>query len=50
MAGTEAKAMEEHCLLDCSLWIDQPAFLYTVELPAQGRQQPQWTLPGHVHH
>lgn len=34
-AGTEAEAMEAHCLLDCSLWLAQPAFFYNpgVALP-----------------
>jgi hypothetical protein len=26
-AGADAEAMEECCLLDCSLWFAQPAFL-----------------------
>ena len=27
-AGTEAEAMEKHCLLACSPWLAQPVFKY----------------------
>jgi hypothetical protein len=39
-AGTEAEAMEECCLLDCSPWLSQRAYLYSSESPAQGCYHP----------
>lgn len=33
-AGMEAEAVEKHCLLACSEWLAQPAFLHS--LPGDG--------------
>lgn len=41
--GTEAKIMEECCLLACSSWLTQHDFLYT---PGH----PEWAGPFHRHH
>jgi len=35
-AEAEAEAMEKRCLLTCSLWLAQSAFLYTSESSSQG--------------
>ena len=39
-AGTEAEAMKECCLLTCSLWLAQSAFIYHPELSYQERYHP----------
>ena len=44
-ARTEVKAIEECCLLVCSLWLTNFAFLYT-----QGWHHSQWAEPSHVNH
>jgi hypothetical protein len=44
-AGTQAEAIEECCLLACSSWLNQLAFLYTSESTAQGWDHPEYTRP-----
>lgn len=36
MAGTEAEALEEHCLPACSPWLAPPALSYNSEQLARG--------------
>ena len=40
-AGTEAEAMEEHCLLVCSPWLTPSAFLYNPGLSVQSWHCPK---------
>ena len=40
-AGAEAEAVEECCLLNCSSWLPQPAFLEDPGPPVQGQHYPQ---------
>jgi hypothetical protein len=36
--------------LACSLWLAQPAFLYSLGPQAHGWHHPQWTMPPHINH
>lgn len=47
-AKTEAKAMEECCLLVCSSWLAQPAFLYHLDHPEVAQPPVRWT--SHINH
>jgi hypothetical protein len=47
-AGTEAEIMEWCCLLACSSWLAQLAFLYHPGPPAQEWQLPQWGGSSHI--
>lgn len=44
-AGTEEEAMEEHCLLACSSWVGQFAFLHNAGPPVQRNHCALWTGP-----
>lgn len=49
-AGSEAKTVEDHCLVICFLWLTQFLFLYTSGLPVQARHCPQWSESFHTNH
>ena len=46
--GTDAEPTEEYCLLACSSWISQLAFLQHSGLPGQRWQPSQWHGPSHI--
>lgn len=45
---TEAGTMEECCLLACSWWLAQPAFLGSIEPSTQKWFHPQWAEPSYI--
>jgi hypothetical protein len=44
----KAEAMEQCCILTCSWWLAQPAFLGNLGPPVQEWPQPQWAGPSPV--
>ena len=48
--GAAADATEECCLLTCSSWLPQPAFLQNTEPETQGWHHPQRAGPSHINH
>lgn len=46
--GTEAKTIGEHCLMVRFPLLEQPALLYSPEIPTQWCHFPLWTQSHHI--
>lgn len=49
-ARVESETVKDHCLVNCSPWLDQPAFLFNSEPLAHWSHHPQWASYGHFNH